>query len=267
MVTKKTAAKSPAPKNVDDPNDYHAVIGEHGISNDMSSSQLRAILAVRTPMLASITLKAYALFGDGLGITELSHEMEKAGNEVVSGDMGQIERMLVNQSMTLNAIFNQLALKAEKTSFLKSMEVYMRLALKAQAQARSIRPDDGGYEAKGCPRCGYKPFAKRCMSCGHEKQALALVEAVPGEMQEVVLGKEKLADNHRHLWEQVCTHARRHSQPDKQCGRAFHLYKDITGKEPPSAWRFEVTPDVEITRNVRNKIINLNLAYSRRRVA
>lgn len=137
MVTKKTAAKSPAPKNVDDPNDYHAVIGEHGISNDMSSSQLRAILAVRTPMLASITLKAYALFGDGLGITELSHEMEKAGNEVVSGDMGQIERMLVNQSMTLNAIFNQLALKAEKTSFLKSMEVYMRLALKAQAQARS----------------------------------------------------------------------------------------------------------------------------------
>lgn len=133
---------------------------------------------------------------------------------------------------------------------------------------KKVRPDDGGYEAKGCPRCGYTPFAKKCcMSCGHEKQALALVEAVPGEMQAVILGKKKLADDHSHLWAQVCTYSRTHSKPEKQRGRAFNLYKDITGKAPPNAWRFEVTPDVEITRPVRNKITSLNLAFSKRRSA
>jgi superfamily II DNA or RNA helicase len=132
---------------------------------------------------------------------------------------------------------------------------------------KKIRLDDAGYEAKGCPKCGFKPFAKRCMSCGHEKQALALVEAVPGEMQAVILGKKKLADDHSHLWAQVCTYSRAHSKPEKQRGRAFNLYKDITGKAPPNAWRFEVTPDVEITRPVRNKITSLNLAFSKRRSA
>ncbi len=132
---------------------------------------------------------------------------------------------------------------------------------------KKIRLDDAGYDAKGCPKCGFKPFAKRCMSCGHEKQALALVEAVPGEMQAVTLGKKKLADYHPHLWAQVCTYSRAHSKPEKQRGRAYNLYKDITGNAPPNAWRFEVTPDVEITRPVRNKITSLNLAFSKRRSA
>lgn len=132
---------------------------------------------------------------------------------------------------------------------------------------KRIRLDDGGFESKGCPKCGFKPFAKRCMSCGHEKQPLALVEAVPGEMQAVILGKKKLADDHPHLWAQVCTYSRAHSKPDKQRGRAFNLYKDITGKAPPNAWRFEVTPDVEITRPVSNKIRSLNMAFSKRRGA
>lgn len=130
---------------------------------------------------------------------------------------------------------------------------------------KKIRQDDEEHEAKGCPKCGYKPFSKCCMACGYEKQAPALVEALPGEMREVVLGKKKLADDHRHLWAQVCTYARSHSQPEKQNGRAFNLYRNITGKAPLNLWRFETTPNVEITRNVRNKITSLNMAYSRAR--
>jgi superfamily II DNA or RNA helicase len=125
-----------------------------------------------------------------------------------------------------------------------------------------VRRDDEEFEAKGCPSCGYKPFAKRCMSCGFEKQEQALVDSVAGEMQEVVmLGKKKLADDHRHLWEQVCTYSRVHSAADKQAGRAWHLYQKITGKTPPQSFRFHDTPSVEITRNVRNKITSLNMAY------
>jgi superfamily II DNA or RNA helicase len=130
---------------------------------------------------------------------------------------------------------------------------------------KTVRKDDDEHEAKGCPKCGYKPFAKTCMACGYEKQAPALVESLPGQMQEVVLGKKKLAEDHRHLWAQVCTYARSHSKPEKQRGRAWNLFKNITGQPPSSFWAFETTPNVEITRNVRNKITSLNMAYSKAR--
>lgn len=127
---------------------------------------------------------------------------------------------------------------------------------------KKIRRDDEDKESKGCPSCGYKPFAKRCMSCGFEKQEPALQEAAAGVMEEVVmLGKKKLADDHRHLWEQLCSYARGHSTPDRQRGRAWHLYQKITGKVPPAEFDFYSTPNAEITANVRNKIKSLDLAY------
>lgn len=127
---------------------------------------------------------------------------------------------------------------------------------------KKIRRDDEDKESKGCPSCGYKPFAKRCMSCGFEKQEPALQEAAAGVMEEVVmLGKKKLADDHRHLWEQLCSYARGHSTPDRQRGRAWHLYQKITGKVPPADFDFYSTPNAEITANVRNKIKSLDLAY------
>lgn len=128
---------------------------------------------------------------------------------------------------------------------------------------KTIRRDEEEFEAKGCPSCGYKPFSKRCMACGFEKQSPPLVEALPGEMQEVILGKNKLADDHRHLWEQVCTYARSHSAPEKQPWRAKHLYRKITGREPLMAWRFGDTPNTQITKPVQNKIRSLNMAYAK----
>ncbi|MGB3290958.1 MAG: DEAD/DEAH box helicase family protein [Burkholderiaceae bacterium] len=131
---------------------------------------------------------------------------------------------------------------------------------------KTIR-DKEDYEPKGCPSCGYKPFSKRCMACGYEHQAPALDAAQAGEMQAVMLGKKKLADDRRHLWEQLCTYARGHSAPEKQAGRAWHLFKDMTGANPPSGWKFVDTPNVEITRNVQNKIRSMNIAFVKGRKA
>jgi type I site-specific restriction endonuclease len=126
--------------------------------------------------------------------------------------------------------------------------------------------DKEDIEPKGCLSCGHKPFAKLCMACGYEYEPPALdAPAVAGEMLPVMLGKKKLADDHRHLWEQVCTYARGHSAPDKQAGRAWHLFKDITGNEPPKSWRFDSTPNAEITRNVQNKIRSMHIAFIRGR--
>jgi hypothetical protein len=64
-------------------------------------------------------------------------ELRKAGEEVSSGDMSRIEKMLAHQALTLDAMFNNLALRSSKQDSFKGIEVLMRLALKAQAQARS----------------------------------------------------------------------------------------------------------------------------------
>jgi len=123
---------------------------------------------------------------------------------------------------------------------------------------KAIRRDDD-KEPKGCPACGYKPFAKRCMSCGHEVQSPSMVEHEPGEMREVMIGKRKLADDKRHLWDQVCTYAKAHSAPEKQRGRASHLFRDMTGEWPK--FSFEAAENVPITRNVLNQIRSKNIAF------
>ena len=127
---------------------------------------------------------------------------------------------------------------------------------------KAIRRDDD-KEPKGCPACGYKPFAKRCMSCGHEIQSPSLVEHEPGEMREVMIGKKKLADDKRHLWDQVCTYSKAHSAPEKQRGRASHLFRDMTGAWPK--FSFESAENVPITRNVLNQIRSKNIAFVKAR--
>src|SRR5574337_1032668 len=129
---------------------------------------------------------------------------------------------------------------------------------------KAIRRDDEEKpEGKACPACGFKHFARRCIHCGHEHQAQSLVEHLPGEMQEIRIGKTKYADAARHLYEQACTYARAHSAPEKQAGRAYWIFKKISGVEPSKTWRFEDTPNVPISRAVLNKIRQDNISYSK----
>lgn len=130
---------------------------------------------------------------------------------------------------------------------------------------KAIRREKEEKEICRCPECGYAPFAKRCISCGNEIPSTSLVESEAGEMREVMLGKKKLADDTRHLWEQLCTYAAGNSSPEKQKGRAAHLYKDIIGDWPPANFRFDATANVPITRNVLNKIKQKNIAFQRSR--
>lgn len=123
-------------------------------------------------------------------------------------------------------------------------------------------------EQKACPSCGYRPFVKRCMACGHVVQQSALIDAEAGQMREIVmLGGKKMGDDRAHVWAQAATYARCHSAPEKQQGRAANIYKDITGQWPPRSWHVNTTPGVEISRNVLNKIKAKNIAFSRSRMA
>jgi superfamily II DNA or RNA helicase len=129
---------------------------------------------------------------------------------------------------------------------------------------KKIRKDED-YEPKSCPKCGYKPFLKRCMMCGHEIIKKPLIEAEAGQMKEIFIGegknKKKLAESAQDLWNQVSTYARQFSAPEKQSARAWHLFKQITGQE--TKWQFSTAPYVEISNNTLNKIKQLNIAYKK----
>lgn len=134
----------------------------------------------------------------------------------------------------------------------------------AQKLDKTARKESEQKAPQECPACGYTPFAQRCMSCGHERKVWSLIEALPGEMKEFRIGKRKLADDSRHLWEQLVSYTR---SRDKKPGYAAHLFKDLVGTFPPSEWAFDETPEVPVTRNVMNQIRHRNIAWAKRRVA
>ena len=129
MAAKKSSPKT-APPAKRNPNAFEVV------EDGSTTSQALAKLAT-TSVLSAVTLKRYSGAGDALEVPDLVIEMRKAGNEVVEGNMGRVERMLANQAMTLDAIFNDMAQRSGRQDTYKGIEVLMRLALKAQAQARS----------------------------------------------------------------------------------------------------------------------------------
>ena len=88
----------------------------------------------------------------------------------------------------------------------------------------------------------------------------AKIEVIPGHMQEVVIGKTKLADNHRHLYEQIVTYTRSNGKPETAKGRAAHLFKELVG-EFPNAFSYERTHNTTITRAVMKKILARNIAF------
>ena len=129
MAAKKSSPKT-APPAKRNPNAFEVV------EDGSTTSQALAKLAT-TSVLSAVTLKRYSGAGDALEVPDLVIEMRKAGDEVVDGNMGRVERMLANQAMTLDAIFNDMAQRSGRQDTYKGIEVLMRLALKAQAQARS----------------------------------------------------------------------------------------------------------------------------------
>jgi len=58
-------------------------------------------------------------------------------NEVHNGSMKRPEAILLSQAHTLDALFNNLAGRAQGQEYIKNQDSYLRLAFKAQAQCRA----------------------------------------------------------------------------------------------------------------------------------
>lgn len=86
---------------------------------------------------ATVTVKQYAGVSDKLDGLDLLRELRQAGAEAVAGKLERYERMLACQAISLDSLFHDLAQRAGNQGDVKKLEVFMRLALKAQSQARA----------------------------------------------------------------------------------------------------------------------------------
>ena len=134
------AKKPPSPAN--NPNaikldERHLTAGLiDNLSSEMTPNHLVASMTTLSVNTA-FTVKKFANVGEDIEVSDYILELQKAGNEVVGGNLGRLERMLTSQAIALDTMFNQLALKAAGAEYLKNYEVFMRLAFKAQAQSRN----------------------------------------------------------------------------------------------------------------------------------
>lgn len=132
---------------------------------------------------------------------------------------------------------------------------------------KAIRRDEEKEPSK-CPKCGFTPCGKTCISCGYvrpNKQSTVTTGA--GTMKEITLNGKKLADDPLHLYEQICTHMRSYGKSDTAPQRAYYAYKSMTGESPSKSWDFNSMPNTRITRNVANKIQANHIAWVKRKNA
>ncbi|MFT7245380.1 MAG: hypothetical protein ACI82A_002748 [Candidatus Azotimanducaceae bacterium] len=94
--------------------------------------------ALRPTVQAAITAQRYIAADLGTrDLTELAAELQAQTKAVSEGDLSRGEAMLTSQPHTLDAVFNKMARMALSTNHLNQMESYMKLALRAQNQART----------------------------------------------------------------------------------------------------------------------------------
>ncbi len=86
---------------------------------------------------ASNTIQQYAKTSDNLNPVDLMVELRRVGDEAVAGNLGRFEHLLATQALTLDLMFHNLAQRAGRQHDIKNLEALMRLALKAQTQARA----------------------------------------------------------------------------------------------------------------------------------
>jgi hypothetical protein len=111
--------------------------GEHGLNKEMTASQVGAELAA-LGVMSSRTAIAYSPPVDGvkIGLGDMINQMAVSTKEIRDNNFKRTETMLVSQMIALDAMFNQLAIKAANAEYMDGMATYTKLALKAQAQAR-----------------------------------------------------------------------------------------------------------------------------------
>lgn len=137
MTTKKVTDKNKTP-----PAKSKAKTLNILVETGKSRERLLAEVSLSSAMLNATTTGYFNKFVMGeTDLTETISVMKEKVAKVNAGDLNALEATLTAQTVTLDAIFNEMARRAALNmgEYINAAETYMRLALKAQSQcARTI---------------------------------------------------------------------------------------------------------------------------------
>lgn len=110
--------------------------GLRGVAEAKNDAQALAAYVGHAHNLAE-AISGVSTVGGSIDAPAMQRELQAAGDEVSGGDLSRLERMLASQAIVMNTMFGQFIARASKSSNLKTIEAYSRLALKAQSQCRT----------------------------------------------------------------------------------------------------------------------------------
>lgn len=109
-------------------------------------SQTMARLSLTPECLSAVVLLDSKMMGN-IEVSDVAAELRRQTAALNSGDMTRAEDMLLAQAHTLDNLFAQLTGRALRSQQRDGLESYMRLALKAQNQARATLQTLGEIKA------------------------------------------------------------------------------------------------------------------------
>ena len=131
------ASKKTAQAKADDTNTLKITA-----EKDKSQTRLFAEVSLSSITLNAVTARKFSQYSMGeIDITESIKVVKDKAFKVNAGDTNALEATLTAQATALDTIFNELARRAAANmgEYIHTTEIFMRLALKAQAQcARTI---------------------------------------------------------------------------------------------------------------------------------
>lgn len=122
--------------------DMTLVVTQEG---DETQGQTLARARVMPENLAAATLVCTKLVD--APVTDLARELRQQTEALNKGDLTRAENMLLAQAHTLDALFANLTARAMNAQHLDNLETFMRLAFKAQNQARATLQTLGELKA------------------------------------------------------------------------------------------------------------------------
>jgi hypothetical protein len=130
-----TTRKTPAPKRDHKKEDPKALNVAQQTTE--GAAETLAHTSLRPTVQAALTLMEYNKGFGELSIITLVDDLGKQCELASGGDLKGAEAILTAQAHTLDAIFHNLARRAQRVEYLNQVDTNLRLALKAQAQCRS----------------------------------------------------------------------------------------------------------------------------------
>jgi hypothetical protein len=109
------------------------------LSQGQTEAQAIARATVSPAINVALVTEAYQghVLGNDFDLPELVDSLKASMSKSNAGDLSELENMLVGQATALQTMFVSLARRAQGQQYQKNLEVFLGLALKAQAQSRA----------------------------------------------------------------------------------------------------------------------------------